>query len=387
MGRPMGFLGERAGRPRWCGVISLLIFCAVCVPCAVLPPSVQGVSVFREEGALYVPPYEHEVRMKIRSISGQRIGDAVLRAKHAQQEDQEGSQENQEEREQRSIFEAISPNWWLDQLRSGGVRVERNGWQEVKLIPIDEDYVVQEDDRVRLVIHVHERAAPDVEIPIIYEDENYLAVCKPAGFDVFANPSGGCVKLSVVGILESMGYVDVLPAHRIDKPVSGVLCLARNKKAISRLQRCIKARKVKKTYLARTRGGPNSSGHRITAPLSITTDERGRRIAEVSEEGKKAETVVADVLRRHKDGTSTLVIQLLSGRYHQIRCHLNHMGWPIVNDAVYGGVAELSPELYTGPRAQEMIRQNMRKHCLSCAYYSRVVVTYMNHSHTFLQTS
>ncbi len=271
------------------------------------------------------------------------------------------------------MFESISPDWWLNQLRQGNVRVERCGWQCVDLLTIDEDYVVQNDDRVRLMIHVHERAVPDVKIPVIYEDDNYLAVSKPAGLDVFANPSGGSVRLSVVGMLEALGYKGLLPAHRIDKPVSGVLCLARNKKAISRLQRCIKRRKVNKTYLARTKGRPHASGEKITAPLGTIMDDRGRQIAKVMDDGKASGTVIRDTLRTHKDGTSTVVIELLSGRYHQIRCHLNYAGWPIANDAVYGGIAEPTKELYTGPLAREMLEQHRLEHCHTCEYYRRVL--------------
>lgn len=293
---------------------------SVC-PCTVPP------KIIAEAGILYATPYEHEVRLRIRSIAGQRIGDVIERAKAHELSDCNDCNV--------SMFESISPDWWLNQLRQGNVRVERCGWQCVDLLTIDEDYVVQNDDRVRLMIHVHERAVPDVKIPIIYEDDNYLAVSKPAGLDVFANPSGGSVRLSVVGMLEALGYKGLLPAHRIDKPVSGVLCLARNKKAISRLQRCIKRRKVNKTYLARTKGRPHASGEKITAPLGTIMDDRGRQIAKVMDDGKASGTVIRDTLRTHKDGTSTVVVELLSGRYHQIRCHLNYAGWPIANAQIF----------------------------------------------------
>ena len=124
----------------------------------------------------------------------------------------------------------------------------------------------------RLMIHVHERAAPDVEIPIIYEDRNFLAVSKPSSVDLTKNPGYGSVRLSVLGMLEEMGYTDMYPAHRIDKPVSGVLCLAKNKKALSRIMRCIRNRKVQKTYLARTMGGPDEGGFKIQAPLDVVLD-------------------------------------------------------------------------------------------------------------------
>ena len=313
-------------------------------------------SVIREAGVLYAAPYLSEVRLRLRCIAGQRIGDAIQR--------------EQVEASNVSMFEQISPEWWLAQLRQGSVRVERCGWQRVDLEEIDENYVVQDDDRVRLMVHVHERAVPDVDIPIIYEDENYLAVSKPSGLDVFANPSGGTVKLSVVGMLEAQGYEGLIPAHRIDKPVSGVLCLARNKKSISRLQRCIKKRKVKKTYVARTKGCPRCE--EICAPLGTQMDD-ARQVAMVSDQGKPSKTIIREVLAMHDDGTSTVVIQLLTGRYHQIRCHLQHAGWPIANDAAYGGVPDWTPEVYTGPLAKEMLKQHYLEHCRSCEFYQGVL--------------
>ena len=170
--------------------------------------------VFKEHGILYATPYDHEVRVKLGSIMGQRIGDAIRKAQEARKLD--------EDAEIPGIFNSISPGWWLQQLDSGGVRVERCAWQHLEFEQIDADYVVKEGDRARLMIHVHERAAPDVEIPIVYEDRQFLAISKPAGVDITANPSCGSVRLSVIGMLEAMGYSNVYPAHRIDKPVSGV---------------------------------------------------------------------------------------------------------------------------------------------------------------------
>ena len=246
---------------------SFLLLCAVGLSslrerspasCVVAP------QVFREHGVLYAAPYDHEVRVKIGSITGQRIGDAIRAAQEALALD--------ENAELPGMFNFISPSWWLRQLNRGGIQVERCAWQHLEFERVEADYVVKEGDRARLMIHVHERAAPDVEIPIIYEDRNFLAVSKPSSVDLTKNPGYGSVRLSVLGMLEEMGYTDMYPAHRIDKPVSGVLCLAKNKKALSRIMRCIRNRKVQKTYLARTMGGPDEGGFKIQAPLDVVLD-------------------------------------------------------------------------------------------------------------------
>ena len=118
--------------------------------CLVPPP------VFKEHGVLYAAPYDYEVRVKLGCIMGRCIGDAIKSAQEIQALD--------ETAELPSMFNAISPGWWLKQLNSRGVRVERCAWQHLEFETIDPDYVVQEGDRARLMIHVHERAAPDVEI-------------------------------------------------------------------------------------------------------------------------------------------------------------------------------------------------------------------------------
>jgi len=347
---------------------SFLLLCAVGLSslrerspasCVVAP------QVFREHGVLYAAPYDHEVRVKIGSITGQRIGDAIRAAQEALALD--------ENAELPGMFNFISPSWWLRQLNRGGIQVERCAWQHLEFERVEADYVVKEGDRARLMIHVHERAAPDVEIPIIYEDRNFLAVSKPSSVDLTKNPGYGSVRLSVLGMLEEMGYTDIYPAHRIDKPVSGVLCLAKNKKALSRIMRCIRNRKVQKTYLARTMGGPDEGGFKIQAPLDVVLDNStNKNVAVASASGKRSESVIEDVFTRHGDSTATLGVRILTGRYHQVRCHLQHAGWPIANDPIYGGVPQLGQEIFNGTRARQMIEEHQIEGCTSCEYFRKV---------------
>ncbi|OLP89985.1 Bifunctional protein RIB2 [Symbiodinium microadriaticum] len=330
-----------------------------------LASCVAAPQVFREHGVLYAAPYDHEVRVKIGSITGQRIGDAIRTAQEALALD--------ENAELPGMFNFISPSWWLRQLNRGGIQVERCAWQHLEFERVDADYVVKEGDRARLMIHVHERAAPDVEIPIVYEDRDFLAVSKPASVDLTKNPGYGSVRLSVLGMLEDMGYTNIYPAHRIDKPVSGVLCLGKNKKALSRLMRCIRNRKVQKTYLARTVGGPDEGGFRIQAPLDVVLDNStNKNVAVASASGKRSESIVEDVFARHGDSTATLGVRILTGRYHQVRCHLQHAGWPIANDPVYGGVPQLGQEIFNGTRARQMIEEHQIEGCTSCEYFRNV---------------
>ncbi|CAJ1412983.1 unnamed protein product [Effrenium voratum] len=333
------------------------LVCALCVCC---PGFLCAILPLVESGIQYVPPYDVQVRQRLKCIAGQRLGDALRAARV-----------NTSGEALLPIFERISPDWWLEQMKLGKVQVERCRWQHVELEQINESHLVHKEDRVRLMIHVHERATATVNISIIHEDQDFFVVSKPAGVDIFPNPMGGSVRLSLLGMLEAAGHGKLMPAHRIDKPVSGVLCFAKHKKAASRIQRTISQRKVRKTYLARVLGTP-SAGQRICANL-IRHVENAKQMALVSPDGKPAETLISQVWP-HEDGTSTVAVQPLTGRLHQIRCHLQYGGWPICNDPLYGGaITDEPPEVFGGPSSQEMMRRDVRRFCLACEYYQRLL--------------
>lgn len=323
-----------------------------------LTPVVPG-SVLRIGGIRYVAPYDQEVRLRLQKFAGQRLCDVIDEAVGSHR---------------------VSPSWWSAEFRAGRVCIQRCEWGQVRLEPVGADYIVRQGDRVHLSVHMHERATPDVVPTIVYEDAEFIAVSKPAGVDIFANPSGGNVKSSVVGMLAELGYKKLLPAHRIDKPVSGVVCMAKTSKALSRMVRCIKRRAVRKTYLARvcTPDGLSPEGLELNAPLNITDDPvTGKSRACVDPEGgKRALTEVQRVLRSFGDGTALLAIGIDTGRFHQIRCHMDHAGFPIANDPVYGGRTRPGQLLWQDDPAgslRSLLEQNSREHCEGCAYFKRVL--------------
>lgn len=119
--------------------------------------------------------------------------------------------------------------------------------------------------------------------------------------------------------------------HRLDKDTSGVLIVAKNDKAHLNLSEQIKNRKVKKTYLALTRGVIKENEATINMPIGRSTQDR-KKMA-VVKNGKEAITHF-EVLERFKNNTY-LKINLETGRTHQIRVHLAQIGYPIIGDTVY----------------------------------------------------
>lgn len=119
--------------------------------------------------------------------------------------------------------------------------------------------------------------------------------------------------------------------HRLDKDTSGVLIVAKNDKAHLNLSEQIKNRKIKKTYLALTRGVIKENEATINMPIGRSTQDR-KKMA-VVKNGKEAITHF-EVLERFKNYTY-LKINLETGRTHQIRVHLAQIGYPIIGDTVY----------------------------------------------------
>ena len=183
-----------------------------------------------------------------------------------------------------------------------------------------------------------ELKAQEIPIDIIYEDSDIIVVNKPKGMVVHpanGNPDGtlaNAIMAICKGSLSGIGG-EIRPGivHRLDKDTSGLLIVAKNDKAHVNMSEQIKNHEVKKTYIALVRGIVKENEATIDMPIGRSRSDR-KKMA-VDKNGRNAVTHIK-VLKRY-DKYTLLEINIETGRTHQIRVHLSHIGYPIIGDYIY----------------------------------------------------
>lgn len=202
-------------------------------------------------------------------------------------------------------------------------------------------YKIQENDKISVEITEPkqiELKAQNIPIEIIYEDSDIIVVNKPKGMVVHpanGNPDGTLVNAIMAICKDSLSGIggEIRPGivHRIDKDTSGLLIVAKNDNAHVKMSEQIKNHEVKKTYIALVRGVFKENEATIDMPIGRSTSDR-KKMA-VNKNGKNAITHIK-VLKRF-DKYTLLQVNIETGRTHQIRVHLSHIGYPIVGDYTY----------------------------------------------------
>ena len=177
------------------------------------------------------------------------------------------------------------------------------------------------------------RTPPPPLPPILREDEQLLALCKPSG--MLVHPSGDEFVWGLIGLAKAarpQHRIDLV--HRLDRETSGVLVMTKDRSANALLKEHFRERKVEKTYLAIVRGVPDWTRRDVQAPLGPALhSEIGLRRG-VRPDGQHAHTTF-QVLQA-LGGLALLSCALHTGRTHQIRAHLEHVGHPLLGDKIYG---------------------------------------------------
>ncbi len=182
--------------------------------------------------------------------------------------------------------------------------------------------------------------AQEIPIEIIYEDKDIIVVNKPKGMVVHpanGNPDGTLVNAIMAICKDSLSGIggELRPGivHRLDKDTSGVLIVAKNDKAHINMSEQIKEHQVEKTYIALVRGIVKENEASISMPIGRS--DKDRKKMAVKKNGKGAITHFKVLERFPKHNCTLLEIKIETGRTHQIRVHLSHIGYPVIGDEVY----------------------------------------------------
>ena len=221
----------------------------------------------------------------------------------------------------------ISRNLWQKYIKAGYVSVNN----KVATTP---KFEVDETDEIALNLPEKEQA--DVDLPILYEDDDVIVVNKPSG--LLTHAKGGLSDESTVAEIirpkTSFATDTDRPGivHRLDRDTSGLLIIAKNPESAAHLQRQFAERTAKKTYIAITDGKPKLNAAKIDLPIG--RNPSAPSTFRIDPNGKPAQTTY-HVLAEN-DAQSLVELKPTTGRTHQLRVHLTHLNAPILGDRVYG---------------------------------------------------
>jgi 23S rRNA pseudouridine955/2504/2580 synthase len=223
--------------------------------------------------------------------------------------------------------------------RSHIYRILRTGEVRVNSRRVDATYRLRPGDRVRIPPmrrgHRAEKSVPPpTHLPVVFEDEALLVVDKPSGTAVHG---GSGVSFGVIEQLRAARpqhrFLELV--HRLDRETSGLLVLAKKRSALTALHAALREGTVRKEYVALVKGRwGGEEEKRVNLPLRKFLTRSGERRVSVNREGRASETAFRKT--QALGDYSLLSARLLTGRTHQIRVQLAHLGFPIAGDDKYG---------------------------------------------------
>lgn len=219
-------------------------------------------------------------------------------------------------------FPALTKNTLYKAFRQKDIKI--NGKRTSKDTPV---YL---DDEVQ--IYVIDSLLFNTLTPnIIYEDDNILIVNKPSEIEVVgSNSLTSCLKS-----LYSNMYIE--PCHRLDRNTNGLVLFAKSEKSLKILLEKFKNHEIEKHYIAKVYGIPKKGNQTLTAYLFKDSKKSMVYISDEPKKGySKIITSYSTIEKNTKENYSVLDITLHTGKTHQIRAHLAHIGLPILGDGKYG---------------------------------------------------
>lgn len=207
---------------------------------------------------------------------------------------------------------------------------------------IKANYKVKINDTIKVIIPPPELLdveAENIPIEIVYEDNDLAVVNKPQGMVVHPAPGhySGTMVNGLMYHLKNLSTINGVMrpgiVHRLDKNTSGLMLVAKNDKSHNFLAQCLKEHSIDRIYYALVEGNIKEDEGEINAPLGRSEKDRKKRAVTT----KNSKEAITNYWVVERYGKYTLMkLKLKTGRTHQIRVHMKHIGHPVVGDDVYG---------------------------------------------------